>query len=249
MPGLKAITISFPSGNLARAVTIPQGANIGPVITTLKLPQARGVVNFTGGTAQMSDDLSAHLGQVIQDGVARVIAEEQLTTVTGGTDAGVFTLLGQGLEHWGRSAPCIGVAVAGIATWPGGPSEPDRVLLEPHHSHFVLVEGQQWGDETTTMFALMAALSKHAPSVAVFASGGAILRREVLANVRQRRPIIALAGSGRFADELAAVVRGERAPDADDLVEIVRDGNITLFDLRRPPEELADLVRQKLRNK
>ncbi len=247
MPGLTATTISFSAGNVARAVTVPQGANIPPVIAALKLPKARGVVNFTGGTAQLSDDLSAHLGQVIQDAVARVIAEEQLTTITGGTDAGVFTLLGQGLAHWGRSAPCIGVAVASIATWPGGPAEPERVPLEPHHSHFVLVQGQQWGDETTTMFALMAALSKQVPSVAVFASGGAILRSEVLANVRQHRPIIALAGSGRFADELAAVVRGERTPDANDLVEIVRDGDITLFDLRHPPEELADLVRQKLR--
>lgn len=246
MPGLLAATIQFSTGTLARAVTMPQGANISAIRAALDLPPVRGVLVFTGGTAQLSDDLSARLGQVVQDGVARVAAEEQLTLVTGATDAGVFTLLGQGLARWGRTAPCIGVTVAQLVTLPGAPTKEDRATLEPHHSHFVLVEGQDWGDETATMFALVAALSQGVPSVSVFASGGKILRNEILANVRQHRPIIAIAGSGRFADELAAVVRGERAPEAADVAEIVRDGEITLFDLHQPAEGLAALVRQKL---
>ena|SRR5579885_83044 len=242
-----ATTLQFSIGTQARTVTMPQGADIAAIRAALDLPPARGVLAFNGGTARLSDDLSARLGQVVQDGVARVAAEEQLTLVTGATDAGVFTLLGQGLARWGRTAPCIGVTVASLVTLPGAPTEQDRATLEPHHSHFVLVEGRDWGDETATMYALVASLGERVPSVLVFASGGKILRNEVVANVRQHRPIIAIAGSGRFADELAAVVRGERPPEADDVAEIVRDGQITLFDLYQPPEALADLVRQKLK--
>lgn len=247
-------TLSFPGGHQAQVLYTPQGTSSQSIITALDIAPPRGVLIFNGGTAQLSDDLQARLGQAVQDGVARVAAEARLTLVTGATDAGVFTLLGQGLERWGHSAPCIGVTVASLVQHPAPapkwihPSPPEDALtpLEPHHSHFILVEGEQWGDETATLFAVAEALSAHAPSVLVFASGGSILRREIVTNVRQRRPLICIAGSGRFADELAAVLRGERAAEAADVEEIVRDGQITLFDLRQPPEELAALIQQHL---
>jgi hypothetical protein len=247
MPTSVPESIKFPNGNQARVVYAPQGAAIEPIITALELPSPRGVLVVNGGTAQLPPDLATRLSLLFQDGLARVAAEEQLTLVTGATDAGIFTLLGQGLARWGRAAPCIGVAVASLARLPEAPpAEQEHVPLEPHHSHFVLTAGEHWGDETATMYALVAALSAQAPSVAVFASGGSIARNEALANVHQRRPIIVLTGSGRFADELGAVVRGEAAPAKDDTAEIARDGDISLFDLRQPPEQLAALVRQRL---
>ena len=33
------------------------------------------------------------------------------------------------------------------------------VHLDPNHSHFVLVEGDRWGDETTKLFEIATALS------------------------------------------------------------------------------------------
>jgi SLOG in TRPM, prokaryote/SMODS and SLOG-associating 2TM effector domain 1 len=79
------------------------------------------------------------------DGLARVVSEERLTLITGGTDAGVFSLLGAGLgDH--SPAASVGVAPAGRVTWPGRTdAAPDAVPLEPHHSHFALVEGEEWG--------------------------------------------------------------------------------------------------------
>lgn len=247
-------TLSFPNGNQAQVLYTPQGAAIGSILAALDIAPPHGVLLFTGGTAPLNTELHQHLDQVIQDGVARLAAEAQLILVTGATDAGVFTLLGQGLARWGRTAPCIGVTVASLVqsatltpSW-ARPTlrEENLVPLEPHHSHFVLVAGQQWGDETATLFALAEALSAQAPSVLVFASGGAILRREVLTNVRQRRPVICLAGSGRFADELAAVLRGEQPAEGADVAEIVREGQITLFDVRQSPEALATLLKQQL---
>jgi hypothetical protein len=240
-------TIRFPNGNQASVVYARKGADIYPLIKALKLPTSRGVLIVNGGTAQLEPDLAQKLSLLFENGLARVAAEEQLTIVTGATDAGIFALLGQGLERWGRKAPCIGVAVASLVSLPVAPtSKEERATLEPHHSHFVLTAGENWGDETSTMFALAQALTTKAPSVAAIAGGGSISRNEALDNTRQRRPIIVLSGSGRFADELSAVVRGKAQPTKDDVVEIANNGDISLFDIHQPPEQLAALVRQLL---
>lgn len=240
-------TILFPNGHRARAVYAPQETAIEPLITALHIPRPRGVLVVFGGTAQLNDDLSRCLRLLLEDGLARVAAEEQLTIVTGATDAGIFTLLGQGLVRWGGTAPCIGVTVANLVRWSNSSqADSEQAWLEPHHSHFVLTAGENWGDETATMYALIATLSAQAPSVAVLANGGAISQNEALANTRQGRPIIVLAGSGRLADEVSGIVRGERSPDRDELAEITRAGHINLFDLQQSPAQLADLVRQRL---
>jgi hypothetical protein len=240
-------TLTFPNGNQAKMVNARKGGAVKPIIAALKLPAPRGVVVVNGGTSELDATLAARLSVALQDGVARVAAEKQLTVVTGATDAGIFHLLGEGLARWGHTAPCIGVTVASLVRLPQGSApQEERSDLEPHHSHFVLTTGEHWGDETATMYALIAALSAKVPSVAIFAGGGGITRAEALANARQKRPSIVLAGSGRFADELSAVVRGEATPAKDDVSEIVQAGNISLFDLRQPPEQLAALVKQQL---
>lgn len=246
-------TIQFPSGNQARVVHAARDTSLPLVVSALEIPPPLALLIVNGGTSQLEPELYQQLGLLLQDGVARVSAEQHLTLVTGGTDMGVFALLGHGLAKWGRTAPCIGVVVDRLVSWPGKPpawypsSQPtDLAPLEPHHSHFVLIEGSEWGDETQTMSALCAALSQGISSLMVIANGGNVLRKEVLNNVRQGREILVITSSGRFADELASVVRGEAPPANADVAEIARDGRITLFDLRRQPAELADLVRHHL---
>jgi len=251
---MKPITIDFPNDNRAQALYVSPDTAAKQIIDVLELPRPRALLVLNGGTAQMEAELQAQLGQLLQDGLARIAAEQQMTVITGGTDAGIFALLGQGLAKWGRTAPCIGVAVARRVTWssriprwlPRWLFDRGRGPLEPHHTHFVLTDGDHWGAETETMFALAAALSEGVPSVAVLANGGLIARDETLQNVRQGREIIVIRGSGRLADELAAVVRGEAEPSDAGVAEIVRDGRITLFEISQTPSALADLVAQKI---
>src|SRR5207248_3354275 len=106
-------------------------------------------------------------------GLARVASEERITFVTGGTDAGVFALLGEGFDAWPRTAPCIGVAPRKcIALSPEESAITDRAALESHHTHFVFTGGIEWGDETKLMCALLNKLGARCPSIAVFAGGG-----------------------------------------------------------------------------
>jgi SLOG in TRPM, prokaryote len=244
-------SIDLPGGRTAIAVFAPHTVSGEEAATALELSRPRGLIVLNGGTADLSPDLDAALRRTLGEGLARVAINEGLTVVTGGTDAGVFALFGGALDDE-RSAPCIGVVPAGRVTWPGrerpsgrmsGGEEP--VPLEPHHSHFLLVAGDDWGTETDAMVALSEALSGNCPSLAVLAGGGAGARREVLAHLRAGREVIVLDGTGRFAERLAEASAG-RGESAEETAEMVASGLITVVDAAEPPSTLAHLVRSRL---
>ena len=233
--------ISFSAHNAATAVHVDGRIPADRLVELLQLPPCRGLVLLNGGTAQLEADLAAQLAAVLADGLARVAAEEGLTVITGGTDAGIFHLYGQGVAAWGRTAPAIGVAVGPLVAYPGHPG--GEALLEPHHSHFVLVAGNAWGDETATMYDLAQALSRNCPSLAIFAGGGEIATHELLANVAQGRRLVLLAGSGRATDAVLAARAGHPVEDPR-WEQIAATGDIVPVDLSTPP---ATLRRQIIR--
>jgi hypothetical protein len=96
------------------------------------------------------------------------------------------------------------------------------------------------------MFALAAALSEGTRSVAVAANGGAIVRDETRANLAQRREVVVLAGSGRFADELAAAARGQAEPTDPLTAAMARDPHLTVVDLGEGRDALVGLLRHRL---
>ena len=239
MAQLQLETTSFPNGSQARIVHVPLHTPARQIIAALELPPPRALLLLNGGTAKFPPELQGRLNEVIVSGLARAVAEAQITVISGGTDAGIFSLLGQGLAASGRSAPCIGVSVAGSVIWPG--KADGEAALEPHHSHFALVEGADWGTETATMYDLAAALSHDCPSLAVFAGGGEITVHEMQANVRQGRPMILLAGSGRSTDAVLAAQAGRVVRDPR-VEEIARSGNIIPFNIDEEPEALHTLI-------
>jgi hypothetical protein len=212
------------------------------------------VIVLNGGTTALSTGENAALRRTLGEGVARVAVEERFTVVTGGTDAGIFSLFGQELDD-ARTAPCVGVVPAARVTWPGraaptrtAPGDEELVPLEPHHSHFLLVAGDEWGVETDAMLSLSDALSADCASVAVLAGGGTGARREILGHTRAGRAVVVLVGTGRFADELANVVAG--GPSADpETAEIVSSELIEVIDASDAPSTLAELIRERLQTR
>jgi hypothetical protein len=235
--------IYFNHRDQARSVRTGQGQAISQTLAALALPRPRMLLILNGGTAELNVSLEATLTPLMTDGLARIVCEEGITTITGGTAAGIFHLFGQGLARWGRTAPCIGVAVRSLVSWPGQPE--GKAPLEPNHSHCVLVDGERWGDETDSMYALAAALAAGCPSVAVFAGGGEIAIREMLANVTQQRPMILVSGSGRATDAVLAV-RGGQVSDDPRIAAISHQGSIYAHDLCADPAALREAVRQIL---
>jgi hypothetical protein len=227
----------------ARSVRTGQREAISQTLAALALPRPWSLLILNGGTAALNGSIAADFKPVLMDGLARVVCEEGITVITGGTAAGIFRLFGQGLARWGRTAPCIGVAVRSLVSWPGQPE--GIASLEPNHSHFVLVDGDRWGDETETMYALTAALAADCPSAAAFAGGGDVAINEMLTNVNQQRPLILLAGSGRATDAVLAA-RNSRVSDDPRIAAIACQGKIYAHDIHDEPAALREAVRQML---
>jgi hypothetical protein len=236
-------TVRFDNGNSASVVRAADNTPVEEILAALALPAPRALVVLNGGTARLERALQKRLAAALADGLARVVAEERLTVITGGTDAGVFHIFGEGLTRWGRTAPCIGVAVAELVAHPGHPG--GEASLEPNHSHFILTTGRHWGDETATMYALVAALARDCPSLAVFAGGGEITLREMQANVAQGRAMLLLAGSGRNTDAVLDAVAGEPSANTD-LDAVARSPGIVPVSIEDDPTQLRATVRRLL---
>ncbi len=207
------------------------------VIEALELPAPRALLILNGATAELDQKVSQHLDELFT-AVARVVIDEQITVLTGATNAGIFALFGRALEKAGKlSAPCLGVTAGGCVR--------ESVELEQHHSHFALVETDEWEKATPLMYKLAAALAKDCQSLAVFAGGGLVTRTEMLKNVKQNREMILIAGSQGSTDAVVTAYLGEPTTE-EDILRILHHGRLTLFGIEPPPEALANLISSRL---
>ena len=67
--------------------------------------------------------------------------------------------------------------------------EKKRWQLEPHYSHFILVPGSQFGDESAWIVDT-ATLSKGNRSVTILINGGEISRKDIELSLEHSRPVI-----------------------------------------------------------
>ena len=86
----------------------------------------------------------------------------------------------------------------------------------------------------------------NAPIVAILVNGGAIAADEALQSVRNGWQLLAVEGSGRFADELSAAVRDGQSAKSVEVSKIVRSGRVALFHVDDPAQKLRDELRRML---
>jgi len=255
--------ILFPNGHRAQLVIPPAGAKAADTLKALGMEQPEALILVVGSAAGLdadmksNEELRSRLVQLFSRGIACAAVEVGALILDGGTQSGVMALMGQGVADRGRQSILLGVAPAGKVTYPGGPAEEgsleDGAPLDSNHSRFVLVEGDQWGDETHTMFELAAALGAGIPVVTVLVHGrtDSVAKKEVLCSVRQRWPVVVVQGSGPLADEIAAWWQKKQTETTPPFIpdpviaEIVADGDIHLFPLECPVAGLKrGIIRQ-----
>jgi SLOG in TRPM, prokaryote len=196
MKGPRGITLHG-----APAVRVQRLSDLSDAVRALGLTVGRPVVVIVGGASSMDATEIERARPAFVEGVVGVAERMRGTVVDGGTDAGVMRLAADARTVAGASFPLVGVIVNSLARTE---TDSDETLLEPHHTHFVLVPGRHWGDESEWLAAFASALTGNAPSVTVLANGGAIAWQDVRFSIAARRPVVVLANSGRTADELAA---------------------------------------------
>ena len=244
--------IHFPDGGCARIVETPPRAPAGPALDVLQLTEPRPVIAVAGAAAQLDKNLEPRLGQLFARGVVRVAVRHGAAIVDGGTQSGVMELVGQAVADRGQGIVLIGVAPAGkviLPTTARASDSADTIALEPHHTHFVLVQANMWGVEVDTMDSVCRILAGSCPGVTVLANGGSIALDEVLRSVRRGWPVVVLAGTGRLADQIAQLATQRRRSFVVDprLAEVLEDGKLEIFPANGSAQDLVRVLDQHLR--
>lgn len=178
-------------------------------LAALGLHSPRPVIVLVGGAGGLDDRDAEQLRALFADGVVSAAVRCRAAAIDGGTQSGVMRLLGDAHHAAEATTPLIGVAAVGTVTLPGGPPSDDAAPLEPHHTHFMLVPGDEWGAEAAWIADIATAMAGGMPSATVLVNGGQIAYDDVERSVRAGRRVLTVAGSGRTADQLAAGLGGD----------------------------------------
>ena len=220
--------IGFKGGQTATAVRVDQPSDLSAAVAALGLHAPRLVVVLVGGAALMDARDFGRLRPLFERGLVPVADRLGVVVIDGGTDAGVMHLIGRARTRAEATFPLVGVPALGTVRFPGRhPGARRRWPLDAHHPHFLLAPGAAWGDEAPWIARVATELAGGWPSVTVLVNGGEISYLDVECSLHTRRPVLAVAGSGRIADQVASAVRGGPADEravrlaASGLVEVV----------------------------
>jgi len=241
-------TITFDNGNRAIVVTAPGDGGTKAILDALGIPSPRAVILLFGGAAGLDDSRKAHLATLFADGVTPVAADLGALIIDGGTQSGVMAMMGEAVAARPGTCRLLGIAPKGKVTHPeisGASIVSDGAPLERNHSHFVLVESNEWGGETPKMLELARAFN--ATIVAILVNGGTIAADEALQSVRNGWKLLVVEGSGRFADELSAAIRDSQSAKSAKVIEITRTDRVALFRIDDGVEKFRDQLRRMLR--
>ncbi len=205
---IEAFPISFTDGDTATAVRVDERGQLPAALAALGLGSPRPTVVVIGGAGGLDAADVERLRCLFAEAIVPVIDDHHAAGVDGGTAAGVMQLFGETRAAAGAGFPLIGVAAEGTVHLPAQRTSGEEADLDSHHSHFILVPGHHWGDESPWIAAAATTLAADAPTVTVLINGGKIALHDVEASIAAGRQVIVMKGSGRAADALAAALAG-----------------------------------------
>lgn len=239
-----SLKIHFPEGSTALAFRPDAISNLDGILPSIGPQRPRPVIVVIGGASQLQQYHIAKLRSLFIQVLAPLAESLGAIVVDGGTDAGVMQMMGCARQETRASFPLVGVLPEGNAILPGLPSPSEEAApLEPNHTHFALVPGNQWGDESPWIAEIATVLAQGAPSVTILINGGEVTWKDAAASVEAERTIIAVSGSGRAADNLVAALNGTVTDDR--ARAIVSSGLLQAVDLENA-RALESQIRQVL---
>ena len=200
----------FPDGLVASAMEVDDPAALPAAISALGLAPPRPTVTVVGGAGGLDETGLDSLRSIFLSGIVPMLQLYNAAAVDGGTLSGVMRLIGEARAQLGASFPLVGVAAAGTVRLPGRQAPPEvDTALEPHHTHFIIVPGDEWGAESPWIAQTTSVLAGGRPSVTVLINGGEIAYADIERSVQAHRRVVVVAGSGRTADAIAAALVGD----------------------------------------
>ena len=204
---MRTQTINFPDQQTPCVFPAERSDLVG-AISELGLKQHYPVIVLIGGEV---DEKRLDITRRAIEMISRIAEDMHAAVICGGTDMGVMSEIGRIRSRESYKFPLIGVTPEELVTWPGGPPEgkflwwgKQRWQLESHYSHFILVPGEQFGDESPWVVDTATLLSKDHQSVTILINGGEVSRKDIQLSLENGRRVLVLSRTGRLADELAS---------------------------------------------
>jgi hypothetical protein len=225
-------------------VQVSEVTQLPAAMEALGLHPPRPTVVVVGGAAGLEEARIDGLRPVFATGITPVMQRYGAVGVDGGTPFGVMRLFGEARAAAVPAFPLVGVVAAGTVQLPRGqPFAHAETVLEAHHTHFVVVPGDKWGDEAPWIARTATVLAAGAPSITVLIGGGQIAYADVQHSVEVGRRVVVVAGSGGTADVLAGALAG--APADRRAAALIGSGLIRVVQ-KDQPTHLAEVLTEAL---
>lgn len=219
----------FSSGQLAKILKVARGTSYEKALSIAGLKGPTPTLLVIGGASNMTAESQAKLLTFFNDALAKLSERIGITVLDGGTDAGVIHMMGQARHNIGGQFNLIGVAPFNRVIDPIGATPPPvaddgnypPVELEPHHTHFFLVPGENWGSESRWLARFSSTLAGHFPSMTLLINGGQVSLKDLRLNLELGRQVTIVAGSGRLADAVAHTISGTVTSEDETIQNLV----------------------------
>lgn len=211
--------ISFKGDITAKAAYISDNTDIDKAIEELQIPHPKTVIVLVGGAGGIGWLDKFPMRKAIGI-VARLAEETQSVVIDGGTQAGIMTEIGKQRKRNKFSFPLIGIVFDSLLI-----KEDPQSILDPNHTHFLLIPGNDWGDESAWISKIATSIAGDKKSITILVNGGNISRTDVEYSLLENRPTFVMRGTGRMADEITLtgkVVAVDISQKPDDILEFLK---------------------------
>jgi hypothetical protein len=237
----KPFSITFSNGAIALAATVNSEIDLISLLREMGLHRHRPVLVVVGGANKLSDEDFARIRFLFLEVLAPVAQKWGATVIDGGTDVGVMRLMGEARRAIEGTFPLVGVVPQQLAILPGqSANSADAAPLEPNHTHFLLIPGDVWGDESVWIAEAATLLAQIDDSVTLLVNGGEVAWQDARESVKADRAVVVVAGSGRTADALAAALEGRLTDKRAE--KLVASGLVQAIDLDAEVDSLTKII-------
>ena len=204
------------------AINISENSEIPEALTQLGIPHPKSVIVLVGGASGIGWLDKFPMRKAI--GIITRLAEEtQSVVLDGGTQAGIMKEIGRQRKRDKLSFPLIGVVFDNLIM-----KEEPKSILDPNHTHFFLVPGDDWGAESAWISKIATSIAGDNKSITILVNGGNISRTDVEYSLLENRPVFIMRGTGRLADEITLT------------------GKVFPIDISQKPEEILEFLKTRL---
>jgi len=211
--------ISFEGNKTAEAAYVSDNTDIDKALAELRIPHPETVIVLVGGAGGIGFLETFPMRKAV--GIVAELAEKTGSVVIdGGTQAGIMTEIGKQRQENGYSFPLIGVVFDTLLI-----KEEAQSILDPNHTHFFLIPGQDWGDESSWISRIATRVAAGRKSITVLVNGGEISRTDVKHSLLENRPTFVMRGTGRMADAITLtgkVFAIDISEDAEEILQFLK---------------------------